>query len=131
LILEECRMIRAARGECPTGEAVLTGGGGLPARYIIHAVGPVWRGGDQGEPDLLASCYRNALRIATEVGFQTVAFPSISTGIYGYPLERAAPTAVATVASFLSAESLAPDLVRFVLFDPVTFAVYAGALDAL
>lgn len=131
LILEECRMIRAARGECPTGEAVLTGGGGLPARYVIHAVGPVWRGGDQGEPALLASCYRNALRIATEVGFQTVAFPSISTGIYGYPLERAAPTAVATVASFLSSEPLAPYLVRFVLFDPVTFATYAGALDSL
>jgi len=124
-------MIRAARGECPTGEAVLTGGGGLPARYIIHAVGPVWRGGDQGEPALLASCYRNALRIATEVGFQTVAFPSISTGIYGYPLERAAPTAVATVALFLSSESLAPYLVRFVLFDPVTYATYAGALDSL
>lgn len=131
LILEECRVIRSVRGECPAGEAVLTGGGGLPARYVIHAVGPVWRGGDQGEPALLASCYRNALRIATEVGFQTVAFPSISTGIYGYPLERAAPTAVATVASFLSSESLAPYLVRFVLFDPVTFATYAGALDAL
>ena len=147
LILEECRAIRAVRGECPTGEAVLTGGGkaaasregpavltgggGLPARYVIHAVGPVWRGGDHGEPALLASCYRNALRIAAEVGFQTVAFPSISTGIYGYPLERAAPTAVATVASFLSLETLAPSRVRFVLFDPVTFATYAGALDAL
>jgi O-acetyl-ADP-ribose deacetylase (regulator of RNase III) len=131
LILEECRAIRAVRGECPTGEAVLTGGGGLPARYVIHAVGPVWRGGDQGEPALLASCYRNALRIAAEVGFQTVAFPSISTGIYGYPLERAAPTAIATVAAFLSLETLAPSRVRFVLFDPVTFATYAGALEVL
>jgi O-acetyl-ADP-ribose deacetylase (regulator of RNase III) len=106
LILEECRAIRAVRGECPPG-------------------------GDQGEPALLASCYRNALRIAAEVGFQTVAFPSISTGIYGYPLERAAPTAIATVAAFLSLEILAPSRVRFVLFDPVTFATYAGALEAL
>ena len=131
LILEECRAIRAVRGECPPGEAVLTGGGGLPARYIIHAVGPVWRGGDRGEPELLASCYRNALRIAAEVGFQTVAFPSISTGIYGYPVSLAATKAVTTVASFLSSEPMAPSRVRFVLFDAMTFATYAGALDEL
>lgn len=130
-IIDECRVIRAGRGECPTGEAVLTGGGGLPARFVIHAVGPVWRGGDQGEPELLASCYRNSLRIAAERGFQTVAFPSISTGIYGYPVSMAASTALATVASFLSTEPVAPLRVRFVLFDPVTFATYAGALEAL
>jgi len=130
-ILDECRAIRAARGECPAGEAVLTGGGGLPARYVIHAVGPVWRGGDEGEPELLASCYRNSLRIAAEHGFQSIAFPSISTGIYGYPVSLAATTALATVASFLSTEPAAPFRVRFVLFDPVTFATYAGALDAL
>ena len=130
-LLDACRAIRAERGECPTGEAVLTGGGGLPARHVIHAVGPVWRGGDQGEPGLLASCYRNALRIAAERGFQSVAFPSISTGIYGYPVTLAASTALATVASFLSLETLAPSRVRFVLFDPVTFATYAGALEAL
>ena len=130
-ILDECRAIRAERGECPAGEAVLTGGGGLPARYVIHAVGPVWRGGDEGEPGLLASCYRNALRIAAEHGFRTVAFPSISTGIYGYPVSLAAPTALTTVAAFLSDEPVAPSRVRFVLFDPVTFATYAGALEAL
>ncbi len=130
-ILDECRAIRAERGECPAGEAVLTGGGGLPARHVIHAVGPVWRGGDQGEPELLASCYRNSLRIAAEHGFQSVAFPSISTGIYGYPVTLAASTALATVASFLSSEPVAPLRVRFVLFDPVTFATYAGALEAL
>ena len=130
-ILDACRAIRAERGECPTGEAVLTGGGGLPARCVIHAVGPVWRGGDQGESELLASCYRNALRIAASLGFQSVAFPSISTGIYGYPVTLAASTALATVASFLSSEPVAPLLVRFVLFDPVTFATYAGALEAL
>src|SRR3989337_133790 len=79
-ILDECRAIRAERGECPTGEAVLTGGGGLPARYVIHAVGPVWRGGDQGRAAMLASCYRNSLRIAASRGLQTVAFPSLRTG---------------------------------------------------
>jgi O-acetyl-ADP-ribose deacetylase (regulator of RNase III) len=131
LILEECRAIRAVRGECPTGEAVLTGGGDLPARYVVHTVGPVWRGGDQGEPGLLASCYANALRIAAEHGFRTVAFPSISTGVYGYPVALAAPTALAAVSSFLSSESAAPSRVRFVLHDPVTFATYAGALEAL
>ena len=130
-ILDACRAIRAERGDCPTGEAVLTGGGGLPARYVIHAVGPVWRGGDQGEPELLASCYRNSLRIAAEHGFESVAFPSISTGIYGYPVTLAAPTALSTVASFLSNEPVAPFRVRFVLHDPVTYATYAGALDAL
>jgi len=130
-ILDACRAIRAERGECPTGEAVLTGGGGLPARYVIHAVGPVWRGGDQGEPELLASCYRSALRIAASHGFRSVAFPSISTGIYGYPVSLAAPAALATVASFLSTEPVVPLRVRFVLFDPVTFATYAGALEAL
>jgi O-acetyl-ADP-ribose deacetylase (regulator of RNase III) len=130
-VLDECRAIRAERGECPTGEAVLTGGGGLPARFVIHAVGPVWRGGDQGEPGLLASCYRNALRIAAERGFQSVAFPSISTGIYGYPVSLAASTALTAVASFLASEAAAPSRVRFVLFDPVTFATYAGALETL
>lgn len=130
-ILDECRAIRAERGECPTGDAVLTGGGGLPARHVIHTVGPVWRGGDQGEPDLLASCYRNSLRIAAAHGLQVVAFPSISTGIYGYPVSLAASTALAAVASFLSTEPVAPFRVRFVLHDPVTFATYAGALEAL
>jgi len=130
-ILEECIAIRAARGECPVGEAVLTGGGRLPARYVIHAVGPVWRGGHQGEPELLASCYRNALRIASELGLRTIAFPSISTGIYGYPVSLAATKALATVASFLSSEPMSPFRVRFVLFDALTFATYAGALDEL
>jgi O-acetyl-ADP-ribose deacetylase len=130
-IHEECLAIRAERGECPAGEAVLTGGGHLPARYVIHAVGPVWRGGDRGEPELLTSCYRNAMRIAAEHGCRSIAFPSISTGIYGYPVSLAATKAVATVASFLSSEPASPSLVRFVLFDALTFATYAGALDEL
>lgn len=95
-LLEECRVL----GGCPTGEARITGGHRLPARHVIHAVGPVWRGGDAGEPALLASCYRNSLVLAEAHGCGTVAFPSISTGVYGYPPDLAAPLAVATVASF-------------------------------
>jgi len=127
----ECLAIREAKGGCPPGEAVVTGGGHLPARRVIHAVGPVWQGGDRGEVLVLASCYRNALRIAAELGLQTVAFPSISTGIYGFPLVRAVPVALTTVADFLAREPVAPDRVRFVLFDPVTYATYAGALEVL
>src|SRR5438874_1820297 len=89
-LLQDCRKI----GGCPTGEARLTRGYRLPAKYVIHAVGPVWRGGTQGEPELLASCYRNSLRLAAENGIRTIAFPAISCGIYGYPLDQAAAIAV-------------------------------------
>jgi O-acetyl-ADP-ribose deacetylase (regulator of RNase III) len=130
-ILEECQTLRNVRGECPIGEAVFTSAGRLPARYVIHAVGPVWQGGENREAELLASCYRNALRIAAKLGLRTIAFPSISTGIYGYPTGEAATVALVTVASFLASEPLAPDRVRFVLYDTLTFATYAGALDAL
>lgn len=130
-ILAECRAIRETKGECPPGGAVVTGGGRLPARRVIHAVGPVWQGGERGEALLLAACYRNALRIAAELGLNTVAFPSISTGIYGFPLAQAATVALATVSDFLAREPVAPQRVRFVLFDPVTYATYAGALEAL
>jgi O-acetyl-ADP-ribose deacetylase (regulator of RNase III) len=128
-IVEECRAIREKKGECPVGEAVVTGAGRLPARYVIHTVGPVWQGGEHLEAVLLSSCYRSALHIAAELGLRSVAFPSISTGIYGYPVGEAATVAVATVASFLTLEAVAPQRVRFVLFDPVTYAAYAGALD--
>ncbi len=87
----------AAIGRCPTGEARLTPGFNLMARYVIHAVGPVWHGGKQGEPELLASCYRNSLRLAVESDIQTIAFPALSTGIFGYPMEAAAKVAVGTV----------------------------------
>ena len=130
-ILEECQSIRNVRGECPRGQAVFTLGGNLPARYVIHAVGPVWQGGDAGEAKILASCYRSALRIAVKLGVRTVAFPSISTGAYGYPVEEAASIALLTVASFLASEPDAPDRVRFVLYDALTFMTYAGALDSL
>jgi len=90
-LLEECRKI----GGCPTGEARITRGYRLPAKHVIHTVGPVWRGGDHGEAELLASCYRNSLRLAQENGVRTIAFPAISCGIYGYPIDQAAEIAVA------------------------------------
>jgi len=92
-LLEECRLL----GGCPTGDAKLTQGYRLPARFVIHTVGPVWRGGAHGEPELLASCYRRAIEVAAQHDIRTLAFPSISTGIYGYPFEPAARIAIATV----------------------------------
>lgn len=128
-ILDECRAIRARQGGCPTGEAVITTGGRLPARHVIHTVGPVWRGGGRGEPALLASCYANSLRLAAGNGLRTIAFPSISTGVYGYPVGKAAPVALGAVRAFLENEPAAPDRVRFVLFDEVTFEAYRSALE--
>ena len=95
-LLEECRRI----GGCPTGEARITRGYRLPARFVIHTVGPVWRGGSNGEPELLASCYRSSLQLAAENGVRTIAFPAISCGVYGYPLEEAAVIAVREIRSF-------------------------------
>jgi len=109
----------------------LTTGGLLSARYVIHTVGPVWRGGEKGEPDILGSCYRNCLRLAAEKGLQSIAFPSIGTGAYGYPVKEAAPVALSAVATFLRKEEKAPGLVRFVLFDAETFRTYREALDLL
>jgi len=97
-LLAECRTL----GGCPTGEARITRGYELPARHVIHTVGPVWHGGGQGEPALLASCYRNALRLAADHGLRTIAFPAISTGVYGYPADRAARIAVDTVRGVLA-----------------------------
>ena len=130
-ILEECKALRARRGECPAGHAVMTTGGRLAARHVIHTVGPVWRGGGRGEKALLASCYRYSLRLAVEQGLSSVAFPSISTGIYGYPVEEAAKVALSAVVVFLKEEERAPQLVRFVLFDEKTFQAYREALEAL
>jgi O-acetyl-ADP-ribose deacetylase len=116
----------AAVAPCPTGDARVTPGFGLAARWIVHAVGPVWRGGGAGEPELLASAYRRSLEAAAEVGARSIAFPAISTGIYGYPLEPATVIAVATC----RAAPAAIEQVRFVCFDDATLAVYQRELAA-
>ena len=119
-LLEECRTLHG----CQTGEAKLTKGYYLPCDYVIHTVGPIWRGGTSGEPEKLASCYFNSLRVAKENGIRTVAFPSIATGIYGYPVEKAAKEAVRAVCRFLEHFPDAIDMVEWVLFDDRTFAAY-------
>lgn len=113
-ILEECKIIRAKQGGCPTGEAVVTTGGLLKARYVIHTVGPIWRGGNQGEEKLLANAYRNSLTLAKENGVRSLSFPSISTGAYGYPIQAACRVALSTVRDFLMEHDF--EEVRFVLF---------------
>ena len=126
-LLEECRSL----GGCPTGQAKITAGYNLPARYVIHTVGPVWRGGDAGEAALLASCYRNSLVLAAEHRCATIAFPAISTGIYGFPLQRATEIAVATVRDFLAQEEEsdeAIDKVVFSVFGPEAEAAYRKEL---
>ena len=126
-IAAECSEIRARQGGCPTGQAVITSGGRLPARHVIHTVGPVWRGGSAGEPELLASCYRESLGLAAGRGIRTVAFPSISTGVYGYPLAQAAAVALDTVKRFLETRD-GIDEVRFVLFNDDAFHSFSEAL---
>jgi O-acetyl-ADP-ribose deacetylase (regulator of RNase III) len=125
--MDECRQI----GGCPTGEAVITTAGRLPAGRVIHTVGPRWREGNSGEADLLASAYRNSLRVAVENGCRTVAFPSISTGAYGYPVGPAARVALGTVIGFLREAHRPLDLVRFVLFTASDLSAYEEALAEL
>jgi O-acetyl-ADP-ribose deacetylase len=115
-----CRLL----GGCKTGDAKVTPGFALRARWVIHTVGPVWRGGANGEPELLASCYRRCLECAEDIGARSVAFPAISTGRYGYPIEEAAHTALATILAFDGSI----ELVRIVAFDPDTFASYERLL---
>jgi O-acetyl-ADP-ribose deacetylase (regulator of RNase III) len=123
-LAEACTAIRRQQGGCPTGEAVITPAFNLPARYIIHTVGPVWHGGRQGEPEKLASCYRRSLAVAEENGVRTIAFPAISTGVYGYPVGAACEVALTTV------QAHAPEQVeevRFVLFSDQAYAIYEAA----
>lgn len=129
-ILEECNDIRAYRGGCPPGQAVITTGGNLPAKYVIHTVGPEWRGGNSGEPETLASCYRASLTSALNFHIKTIAFPSIGTGTFGYPIERAAVTALKAIKAFVE-EHEGVEEVRFVLFDDNTYDCYDGALREL
>jgi O-acetyl-ADP-ribose deacetylase (regulator of RNase III) len=128
-IEEACAKIRAERGGCPTGSAVITTGGRLPARYVIHAAGPVWQGGGHGEADLLASAYRSSLRLAVAHSLRTVAFPSISTGVYGYPIAQAARVALRAVVEDLRQVDL--EEVRFVLFAEGDLRVYTAALEEI
>ena len=122
-LLEACRKL----GGCETGDAKITPGFRLPARHVIHAVGPVWQGGKAGEPELLASCYRRSLELAVQNGLRTIAFPAISTGVYGYPVERAAEIAVSTVqAATRSAAKL--DEVTFCCFSERDLETYLGLL---
>jgi O-acetyl-ADP-ribose deacetylase len=127
-IIEECRQIVARQGRLPAGQAAITSGGKLPAKYVIHTVGPVWGGGGSAEAATLASAYRESLKLAAEKGIKSIAFPSISTGAYGYPLAEAAGVAVRTVLSFLK-ENTAIKEVVFVLFDPDSLKAYEDALN--
>ena len=115
-------------GGCPTGEARITRGYRLPARHVIHTVGPVWQGGGAGEAEKLAGCYRNSLRLARDHGLRTIAFPAISTGVYGYPVAEAADVAAQAVAEALAAHPEAFDEILFACFGPDATRIYAGAI---
>lgn len=126
-LLEECRTLNG----CDTGDAKLTGAYDLPCIHVIHTVGPVWHGGDYGEAELLASCYRRSLQVAAEHGIRRIAFPSISTGVYHYPVREAARIAVETVSEFIVEHPEAFDVVEWVLFDDNTMQVYEQAIAAV
>ena len=128
-ILEECKQIVAQNGRLPTGQAVITTGGKLPAKHVIHTVGPVWRGGNNNEAALLESAYRESLKLAAAQKLSSVSFPSISTGAYSYPLAEAAGIALKTAASFLSGQATSLKEIAFVLFDVRTYQAYAAALE--
>ena len=125
-LLAECRELHG----CETGQAKITKAYDLPCDYVIHTVGPIWRGGDSGEAELLANCYRNSLKLATEHGIRSIAFPSISTGVYGYPVQEAARVAVGAVKEFLAQNPGKIDLVLWVLFDDRTHLIYEREVNS-
>lgn len=129
-ILEECKAIIKKIGRLDTGKAVITTGGNLPASYVIHTVGPVWHGGTQGEAQLLAQAYTNSLQLASEHHLRTVAFPNISTGVYGYPKREAAQVALQAVTDYLRQHTL-PEKVIFCCFDDENYRLYQEAVQAL
>jgi O-acetyl-ADP-ribose deacetylase (regulator of RNase III) len=127
-ILEECKTIVARQGGCKTGEAVITTGGNLPAKFVIHTVGPIWNGGNRNERTLLANCYKNSLRLSADNNCRTIAFPAISTGVYGFPKEEAAHIAVQTVREFLQTAA-EMEKVIFVCFDDENYRLVQEALQ--
>ena len=130
-ILDECKQIVARQGRLPTGKAVITTAGNLKARHVIHTVGPIWYGGDKGEPELLASAYRESLELAVENQLYSISFPSISTGVYGYPVDTASRVAVGAVITSLRRGVTAVREVVFVLFDSQIFSAYSSALKEI
>ncbi len=130
-IEQACAAIRKREGGCPTGKAVITTGGNLSAKYVIHTAGPVWEGGNSGEAELLASCYQSSLQLAVQNSIHSIAFPSISTGIYGYPTEKAAVAALTAVKEFVEQNNAAPTTIQFILFDEATHTCYLDALLAV
>jgi len=126
-ILEECKQIVDRQGRLPAGQAVITTAGSMKAGHVIHTVGPIWHGGNQEEPEILASAYRESLKLAAENKLTSISFPSISTGAYGYPVDKASRIAIKTVISFLS-ETTSIKEVIFILFDSHTFEAYADTL---
>lgn len=126
-IMEECKRIRETEGGCPTGEAVLTSAGNLPAKYVIHTVGPIWSGGNRGEAELLKSAYSNSLKLAKKQLLQSVTFPNISTGVYGFPKELAATIALEAVREFMENNDL-PTQAIFVCFDDENYSIYNNLL---
>ena len=129
-ILEDCKGIVAERGRLPAGQAVITTSGKMKTRHVIHTVGPVWRGGEKGEPETLASAYRESLKLAVQNELKTVSFPSISTGVYGYPVDKAAQVALGAITDFLRQDTSLEEIV-FVLFDSRTFEAYEKVLKEL
>ncbi|MBC7997466.1 MAG: O-acetyl-ADP-ribose deacetylase [Leptolyngbya sp.] len=129
-ILEECIVILNTQGKLPPGQAVITSGGNLKARHVIHTVGPIWRGGASNEEETLASAYRESLNLANQYDLKTVSFPSISTGAYGFPLDKAAPIAIKTAAEFLRGESSVQEI-TFCLFGVDAMDEFQKAMDAL
>ena len=123
-IMRELDVIRAAHGGCPTGSAVVTSAGALPARFVFHAVGPIYRGGNQGEPQQLEGCYRTCLALAEERAATSISFPAISTGIYGYPIDQAAAIALESIARHLESAEARPGEALIVLFDDASYEAH-------
>lgn len=129
-ILDECILIRNRQGKCQVGDAVYTSAGMLPCSYVIHTVGPIWRGGNHNEANLLASCYKKSLQIAESLHIKSIAFPNISTGVYHYPKEAAAQIAIKTVQEFLEKNSGSVEEIIFICFDDENFEIYEKTMGS-